>query len=82
MSRSLKIGLILIAVSQVFLWYLALNESFGEKYIPNLTKSEIEEFNIVNLCYGMDGNLTIQTLEEFCNMTYGGIDTTYGDKIK
>lgn len=71
----------------IFLGFFICQVTAAEEYNYNMTKEEKKEFNLTNFCYEMDsnytvGNMDIKGLADFCKLTYGDLDTNYGDKIK
>lgn len=59
-----------------------VGSSFGEQYTYNMTKAETEQFRLSELCYNMQDDLTIEILNDFCKMSYGDLDSMYGEAIK
>ena len=55
---------------------------YGENYSYNMTQSEKEQFNLSELCYVMQDDLTIEALDDYCKESYDDLDSHYGDKIK
>ena len=60
---------------------LFLNLVSAEKYVYNMTREEREQSNLMELCYVMKADFTIAALDEFCRMSYGDLDSVYGDKF-
>jgi hypothetical protein len=56
---------------------------FGENYIYNFTNQEWRDFRLMALCPDMEeSEVMLPDLIKFCKERYGGINSTYGDKIK
>ena len=79
----LVIGLVIflsVYTSILFLTYNSFDAN-GEKYVYNMTQEEKEQYNLSELCYMMEADFTIEALDEFCRLSYGDLDSVYGDKF-
>lgn len=60
-----------------------VNTAHAENYTYNMTKDEMDEFKLSEICYNIQKtNMVIAYLDDFCRETYGDLDSDYGDKIK
>ncbi len=80
-DRILILTVVAIGIS-CFVLGFNVGKAYGENYNYNMTQEEQEQLTLSELCYVMKGDLTIGTLDDFCKMAYGGINSKYGEAIK
>lgn len=64
--------------------YIAISlgiHAHGAEFKYNMTKRMQQETAVLPLCI-TNNTLGIGGLDKICNMIYGGVNTTYGDKLK
>jgi len=72
------------AVISILLFYIAIFitvHAHGAEFKYNMTKRMQQETAVLPLCI-TNNTLGIGGLDKICNMIYGGVNTTYGDKLK